>query len=751
MLLVAIAIHLAISSSAETKVAQELQASSKTINEFWTMRSRQLQDSASPLARDFGFRAAITSGDDETARTALANVASRMQISTAFVIRQDGGSITLDGYLDPATASDLWAKLDEGWQGGALRIGDSTYQAVAAPIEAPALVGWLIVAKPLNAAELTSLGELSAIPLEASIVRHDNNGKWVFDGSARLVTPQFEKLLNQSSFSGEIEFLGDNAVHFRPLGKSAQGVDAVLILEYSIADALAQYNSLKLAVALAGLLGLVIVFVATRRIARGLTQPIAALQDAAERLEKGERINLEVGSDDELGRLTGAFNDMSAQIVERERDIAHMAFHDDLTSLPNRMMFTEQLEMSLRKVVSRNGHLAVLCLDLDNFKIVNDTLGHAVGDELLQEVSRRLTRVLGDHFLARQGGDEFTILLTDEAGPLKPETVARAVIEAIGQPIDHAGQPLFVGASIGIAMAPDDSLDPQDLLKHADLALYKSKEAGRGQFRFFESTMDQQAQERRKLEMALRVALQQGEFELHFQPLFDLARNEISGFEALLRWNHPERGQISPIDFIPIAEDTGLIIPIGEWVIQEACRHARDWPDHIRVAVNVSTIQFRSPGLQSVVIQALAQTGIEPSRLEIEITESIFLESNESILAILHGLRSFGVRVALDDFGTGYSSLSYLRSFPFDKIKIDRSFIMELLVDSNASAVVHAIAELARALGMETTAEGVEETGQLEALRQHGCTSVQGHLFSRPVNAADAIALMATSPLRVSA
>jgi predicted signal transduction protein with EAL and GGDEF domain len=293
------------------------------------------------------------------------------------------------------------------------------------------------------------------------------------------------------------------------------------------------------------------------------------------------------------------------------------------------------------------------------------------------------------------------------------------------------------GASIGISEAPADALLADDLIKHADLALHAAKAAGRGRHRRFTADLDADAQARRATEMDLHSAIANGEFELYFQPLFDLAKNRFSAFEALIRWNHPAKGLVSPIDFIPIAEETGLIVPIGEWALKEACRHAAAWPDDIRVAVNFSTVQFATPGIVNLVFQTLATSRLAPDRLEVEITESLFLESSDSVREILQGLKQIGVRIALDDFGTGFSSLSYLRKFPFDKIKIDRSFIIELLEEDEAGAVVKAITDLAAALDMETTAEGVEEAGQLEALRAHGCTTVQGFLFSKPVPASE--------------
>jgi predicted signal transduction protein with EAL and GGDEF domain len=304
------------------------------------------------------------------------------------------------------------------------------------------------------------------------------------------------------------------------------------------------------------------------------------------------------------------------------------------------------------------------------------------------------------------------------------------------------GHVLRPGASVGLSFAPDDGLRTDDLIKHADLALHKAKQAGRGRVVHFTADLDEQAQARRTLESDLHAAIANGEFELYFQPLFDLSRNRFCAFEALIRWNHPERGTISPVEFIPVAEETGMIVPIGEWVLKDACRHAVSWPEDIKVAVNFSTVQFNSPGLTNLILQTLATSGLSPDRLEVEITESLFLDSSNAILETLNSLKSLGVRIALDDFGTGFSSLSYLRKYPFDKIKIDRSFIVELLEKNEAGAVVKAITDLAAALDMETTAEGVEEDEQVAALRAHGCTNVQGYLFSRPVPASEVLPLL---------
>jgi diguanylate cyclase (GGDEF)-like protein len=380
---------------------------------------------------------------------------------------------------------------------------------------------------------------------------------------------------------------------------------------------------------------------------------------------------------------------------------------------------------------------ALHCLDLDQFKVINDTLGHPAGDTLLVEAGHRVQNAARGHFVARLGGDEFVVLQTVGDDRDAIDKLARRILEEMAQPLVIDGNEFAPSTSIGIAIAPQDGDGGETLLRNADLALYRAKEAGRGTYAFFEESLNQRAQQRRQLETDLRLAVDRAEFELYYQPLFDLKDNRICSFEALIRWNHPTRGLISPAEFVPIAEDTGLIVPIGAWVVREACRQAASWPKHVRVAVNVSPVQFHRGALNETILLALADSGLEPARLEIEITESIFLEGSETTLRLLHSLRSLGIRVALDDFGTGYSSLSYLQSFPFDKLKIDRSFIHNLLTRDGASAIVRAITELAHALNIETTAEGVEETAQLMELRAHGCSSVQGFLFAEPMTAAD--------------
>jgi diguanylate cyclase (GGDEF)-like protein len=421
-------------------------------------------------------------------------------------------------------------------------------------------------------------------------------------------------------------------------------------------------------------------------------------------------------------------------ITERQRSeqqVAHMARHDALTDLPNRVLLRERLEHELKRV-KRGECLAVLCLDLDQFKSVNDALGHPIGDELLKLVAERLRGCTREpDTVARLGGDEFAIIMTQMEQPRDAAALSKRIRESVIKPYQIEGHQIVTDISIGISVAPFDAIEPDPLLRNADMALYGAKADGRGTYRFFEPEMNTRMKARRELEMDLRKALVGKEFELHYQPLVNLQTNEINGFEALLRWNHPKRGLVPPADFIPVAEETGLIIPLGEWVLKAACYEAVDWPDHIKIAVNLSPAQLNNRNLLNVVKGALAETGMPPHRLQLEITETVLLQNTFATLATLHELRKLGIQVALDDFGTGYSSLSYLRSFPFDKIKIDRSFIQDLSNGAEPKAIVQAVANLAKSLKMASTAEGVETQQQKEMLQSIGCTEMQGYLFSR--------------------
>ncbi len=415
-----------------------------------------------------------------------------------------------------------------------------------------------------------------------------------------------------------------------------------------------------------------------------------------------------------------------------EEKIAYLAHYDALTDLPNRVLFREKLE-SMLKQLGEGVMLAVLYLDLDQFKDINDTLGHPAGDELLNVIAGRLRAVVrtGD-VVARLGGDEFAIIQAAVTQTSDVVELAERIRDAIRKPMMIDGNELAVDTSIGVALAPRDGAEPDQLLKHADLALYGVKADGRGACRFFEAAMDERANARRTLETDLRQAIEHGQLELNYQPLVTIKDGTIAGFEALLRWQHPSRGSISPAEFVPLAEECGLIHRVGEWVLRTACKEAARWPSETRLSVNVSPVQFRNQGLALIIASALAESGLPARRLELEITEAVLMRDDAVALAILEQLQQLGVRIALDDFGTGYSSLSYLQRFPFDKIKIDRCFIEDIAKPGGSLSIVQAIVALARARNMTTTAEGVETPAQLEMLRACGCTELQGYLVCPP-------------------
>ncbi len=481
--------------------------------------------------------------------------------------------------------------------------------------------------------------------------------------------------------------------------------------------------------------------------------PDELLQSYFERLRNGDFLSHRRLADGRIFKVLyhpmphGGWVAVHEDVTERrkaEEHIVHLAHHDSLTGLPNRVLFRQRMTEGLEDVARSGAPMALLCLDLDHFKSINDTLGHPVGDGLLTIVAERLGQaVAGAGTIARLGGDEFAILL-HRAGHDEAEMLARRLVRDMSEPFVVEGHVINSGISVGIALAPRDAATGDHLMKAADLALYRAKSEGRAMFRFFEPQMSERLEARRHLELDLRQALQTNEFHLVFQPQVASADLGLAGFEALIRWDHAFRGAVPPADFIPLAEETGLIRPLGDWVLGEACTAAARWPDAIQVAVNLSPIQFKDRSLVATVRRALEESGLRPGRLELEITEAVLLQRDDVTIAMLHELRALGVRIAMDDFGVGYSSLSYLRSFPFDKIKIDRSFVADLGQSRDNVAIVRAMADLGASLGIETTAEGVETEDQLAIVRSCGCTHVQGYLVSAPRPAPELPALIAS-------
>jgi diguanylate cyclase (GGDEF)-like protein/PAS domain S-box-containing protein len=430
-------------------------------------------------------------------------------------------------------------------------------------------------------------------------------------------------------------------------------------------------------------------------------------------------------------------------ITERRRAearISHMAHYDSLTNLPNRVLFHEKVERAAERLGPTGVPFAVLCLDLDRFKVINDTLGHPIGDALLKGVADRLRGCLREtDVVARLGGDEFAVLNMEARQPQAAEALAQRIVDVLSAPYSLEGNHVVIGASIGIAVARSPNQKAEQLLRNADIALYRSKAQGGSAYCFFVTEMDIELQARRRMEDDLRAGIENDQFRLVYQPILSLQKSKVSSCEALVRWEHPERGMVAPGEFIGVAEDIGIIVPLGEWVLRQACREAALWPADVKVAVNLSPVQFSDRNFLATVREALSLAGLPPSRLELEITESVLLQNNEATMVVLHQLRDLGVRIAMDDFGTGYSSLGYLRSFPFDKIKIDQSFIRELSDNADCAAIVTSVIGLAKSLGMTTTAEGIETAEQLTILRQLGCDEGQGYLLGRP-QPADALA-----------
>ncbi|MHB9878560.1 putative bifunctional diguanylate cyclase/phosphodiesterase [Pacificimonas sp. ICDLI1SI03] len=725
-------LRIGIITYAEEVATRDMAVSADAYQNELRKSGERMQASADLLARDFGFRRAAATEDGPTIVSALQNLSSRNDQPLALYI-SDAGFVVGTVSVTRGEARALQHALAEGRSTEILTIGGRTYRFVTVGVSAPTHIGTVIFGSAVADGELPSVREFHNQHLTARIVRMDSL-------PAQLRSPAAAARTVQAPWPFD-EHGKEMLRRVIPLPDLLEGsITHALVIDFSLHEATAAYRKLFRMIALIGFVGLLLLSLGCWLAARSLTRPIAVLERAVNKVSQGSRQPVELHSSDEIGSLAKSFNRMVGAIATHEAEITHMALHDALTGLPNRQALLDLLD----RHIAEQQPVAVLALDLDNFKVINDWLGHSIGDGLLCAVAQRLKTVFPDRMIARFGGDEFVMLVGGEPVARHAVDAAQRILQALEQPFDVDGHSMTVGASIGISLTHQDGHTAGAVFKNADLALYCVKEDGRGAFRFFDVSMDADAQERRRLDTDMRTALADGQLFLAFQPFLHLEENRITGVEALIRWQHPERGRVPPDQFIPLAEQNGMICEIGEWVIEEALARLQEWPAPLSIAVNVSPVQFGSPTFLPKVEAALVRSGVDPKRLELEVTESVFIADLDETLRILKGLQALGLRIALDDFGTGFSSLSYLQKFPFDKLKIDRSFIQDLGATDSATGIFHAITDLATALGMQTTAEGVEEEGQLALIRAQGCTLIQGYLFSKPLAADQIPAILAT-------
>jgi diguanylate cyclase (GGDEF)-like protein len=733
-----------LSNHAQGKITKQFETTSVIFNQLWQLKAKALVDAAEILSRDFGFREAVATNDKPTMVSALVNLRARVGADRAFIVLRDGGVISDgvgEGSADlKAAIASLPYKLPQDRNSAVAAYDEISYKLVVAPILAPMEIGWVVFAVEIDEKMLRELGNLSENRINAYVVELGQTQGWqTRNVQGQPIVALFNDHSAQNPGTGprqSLKLRGDSAqvvAYLLPL----EGVDGTskigVLLSFPFDVAMQEYRTLQLSLAGIGLLGFALVIVFSARLSRKIAEPIMALDAAARSLLEGRHEEVDVNSDDEVGRLASSFNMMSREILEREQRIHHLALHDSLTNLPNRSYFRQQLDGFISHALKHNSGVAVFCLDLENYQSINDNFGDAVGDRLLCQIGETLVALAGDTLVSRLGGDEFGIVMLDVRSTEQPQRLAQAILERFSEPFEVDGRSINLGIRIGIALAPNDGSNAKELLMNAEFSLTRAKQEGSALLRFFQQSIDEEIRKRQQLELDMREALHNGEFRLYFQPLWSVSTQRFESCEALIRWQHPKRGMVSPAEFIPLAEDSGLIVPIGEWVLREACRVAARWPSYFKVAVNVSVRQLREPGFAACLFQALSNAGLAADRLEIELTESLFAEGSQKTSDVLNTLRSMGVRTALDDFGTGYSSLSYLRNFPFNKIKIDKSFIDKVVGDPSQQAIVRAIIDLANALSMETTTEGVEDAAQLSTLTQMGCTSIQGYYFSKPV------------------
>ncbi|MCY1672569.1 diguanylate cyclase, partial [Novosphingobium sp. SL115] len=603
-----------ISLFAREAAQRDLAANARVFDQIIATRQRQMADAGEVVSHDFGFREAFATGDAATLASALLSLRDRAGASEAAIVRLDGSVIasgttgSTDGSIDGRA---MLARLEGGQDRGVVKLGGTEALAAAVPIEMPDLAGWLVLVNTLGPEDMEQLSRLSAVPVEAKVV--DKAG----------LSPRFAAVpLGEIAEIGGAQ--GERLVRVSAITSLQDGSEPRLVLTHSLDAALAQYNGLRAVLLLISLIGVLAGAWAAIRLSRGIARPLQSLAEAARAYGGGAVAKVKVEGAVEVRSLADSFNAMVDAVDEREQQIMHASLHDALTDLPNRRFFIEKLDRAVSRQ-NDNHRTLVAFIDIDDFKAINDAMGHPVGDELLRRVAQSLQDRFPNAMVARFGGDEFGLLLTGLDPTEDCTAIARMLEVALNREATIDGRGILLSASVGIAIGPQDGSSADSLLKNADLALYRAKSDGKGTSHFFEPELDAEASRRRRMEIDLRRAIRDGDFELYFQPLFSISQNRIKGFEALMRWPHKEHGMISPVTFIPIAEESGLIVQLGEWAVREACRQAALWPDDISVAVNISPRQLAADGLATCIAQALAQTGLPAARLELEITESVFI------------------------------------------------------------------------------------------------------------------------------
>ncbi len=740
------AFYFATRQSAVAQAQTRLESGARVFSNLMNARGLQLLDAVQLITSDFGFRKAVATGDTPTIHSVLYNQGSRIKADIVVLSGLDGKVVAaLDAAGHTLQLSDwspllLQAERNKQWSTVSM-IDGKPYQLVIVPVKAPTQIAWLGMGFALDDKLARSLKDLtrlevtfvakqdSKLPLLSSTLPAMDAGL-----AASMVRPTAPAIIGGAPRLSRIG--GDD---YFTLWQSLQGAGETQIgalLQFSMEQALQTYKTLERELILIALLSLVASLIGGLWLSRHVTSPVSRLAIAVKRIEQGN-YDTDVGVDreDELGALAESFNRMQRGISQRERHIAYQAHHDSLTSLPNRANLQERLELAIKSAAENGQPLAVLMLDIDRFKEINDTMGHAIGDRVLIEMGQRLRASLnqGD-LLARFGGDEFVVLLEGRVGAQLVHA-AEALCHAATLPIHVDAMDLFLDISLGVAIYPEHGLTAEELLRRADIAMYDAKQA-RIRMQIYESGRDALHLHRLSLVNDLRRAIPNGELVLYYQPKLNLASGKVCHVEALVRWNHPQHGLIMPNDFVPLAEHSGIMRMLTDWVMHEVIRQCAEWSDQnleIGVALNLSAMDLGSGELPDVLSSYLAKYDVDPERLILEVTETAVMRDAVYALEVLNRLRACGVQLAIDDFGTGYSSLSHLKRLPVNELKIDKSFVLTMAEDSDDAVIVRSTIELAHNMGLKVVAEGVEDARTLEMLRGYHCDVAQGYLISRPL------------------